>query len=72
MPDHRIRLTDRELALARSATQAMIWGLLPAYPELSHQYGLLADRLAHTKAGGYAGAATRAARKRFKLEASGT
>lgn len=69
MADHRIRLTDRDLALARSATEAMYWALYPGNPILSVQYKHLADRLQHTKAGGMP-AATRQARKLAKAEAS--
>jgi hypothetical protein len=64
MADHRIRLTDREVELHSSAAQAMVWALLPRYPELAHEYGLLTSRLAHIKAGGMP-AATRKARKHF-------
>jgi hypothetical protein len=67
MADHRIRLTDRELALARAAAEAMYWALYPGNPVLSVQYRSLGDRLAHTRAGGMP-AATRAARKRFRAE----
>jgi hypothetical protein len=68
MADHRIRLTDRELELASTAAQSMVWALLPRYPDLAHDYGDLVSRLAHTKAGGQP-AAVRAARKHFKTEA---
>ncbi len=70
MADHRIRLTDRELKLARSAALAMCWAMLPKDQELSREYQQLGDRLAHTKAGGMP-AATRKARKHFTAEASG-
>jgi hypothetical protein len=67
MADHRIRLTDREVELHSSAAQSMVWALLPRYPDLAHEYGLLVSRLAHIKAGGMP-AASRAARKHFKQE----
>jgi hypothetical protein len=68
MADHRIRLTDRELALSRAAAEAMYWALYPGNPILSAQYRSLGDRLQHTKAGGQP-VAVRAARKHFKTEA---
>lgn len=71
MTDHRIRLTDRELVLARSAAQAMCWAMLPGNIELSQEYRLLYERLQHIKAGGMP-LATRKARKHFTAEASGT
>jgi hypothetical protein len=71
MADHRIRLTDRELAMARSAAWAISWALGPFDAEGSQAYKQLAERLEHTKAGGMP-AATRRARKHFREEASGT
>jgi hypothetical protein len=71
MADHRIRLTDRELVLAKSSANAMCWAMLPRDQELSREYQRLYDRLNHTKAGGMP-AATRRARKHFREEASGT
>lgn len=70
MADHRIRLTDRELTLARSAANAMGWAMLPRDQNLSQEYRLLAERLQYTKCGGMP-AVTRAARKHFRTEASG-
>lgn len=67
MSDHRIRLTDRELVLARSAAQGMCWATLPAYQELSQEYRLLYERLQHVKAGGMP-LATRDARKKFRTK----
>ena len=67
MADHRIRLTDRDLGLARSAAEALYWALYPGNPSLSAQYRSLADRLQHTKAGGQP-KATRQARKRALQE----
>jgi hypothetical protein len=69
MSDHRIRLTDRDLVLARSAALAMGWGMLPANKELSREYQQLGERLQHTKAGGQP-KATRQARKRSLQEPS--
>lgn len=68
MSDHRIRLTDRDLVLARSAANAMSWAMLPADKGLSIEYGQLGDRLQYTKAGGQP-KATRQARKRALQEA---
>jgi len=68
MSDHRIRLTDRDLVLARSAAIAMCWAMLPKDQELSGEYQQLGDRLAHTKAGGQT-KAVRQARKRALQEA---
>ena len=68
MADHRIRLTDRELALAKSATNAMCVAMMVSYPDLAHEYAQVANRLEHTKPGGMPGA-TRAARKHFRMEA---
>jgi hypothetical protein len=68
MADHRIRLTDRELALARAAAEAMYMALWPTYKEAAEEYNLLWERLIYTKAGGMP-AGTRAARKHFKTEA---
>jgi hypothetical protein len=69
MPDHRIRLTDRDIELASSGAQALVWALLPRYPELAHEYGRLVSRLSCTKAGGQP-KAVRQARKRALQEAS--
>jgi hypothetical protein len=69
MADHRIRLTDQEVELARSAAWSASWALLPIDLVKSEQYKLLAHRLAHTKAGGMP-ADTRKARKHFTAEAS--
>ena len=62
MNDHRIRLTDRELVLARSAAMVASWAMLPKDPELSKEYTRLHQRLEHTKPGGMP-AATRSARR---------
>lgn len=70
MADHRIRLTDRELVLARAATQAMCWAMLPGYQELSQEYRLLYERLQHIKPGG-APLATRKARKKALIKDAG-
>ena len=70
MADHRIRLTDRELELARCAAWAASWSLFPVDTFKAEQYKQLACRLEHTKAGGMP-KVTRAARKHFKTEASG-
>jgi hypothetical protein len=68
MADHRIRLTDREQMLAKCASRALTWALLPIDPNASEEYRRLGDRLEHTKAGGMP-AGTRAARKHFRTEA---
>jgi len=52
MADHRIRLTDRDLVLARSAANAMAWAVFPMDPDLSQEYWLLGERLQYFKAGG--------------------
>lgn len=70
MADHRIRLTDRELELARSAAWSASWATLLIEPTRGAEYRQLAERLEHTKAGAMP-AATRSARKHFKAEASG-
>jgi hypothetical protein len=69
MSDHRIRLTDREVELARCAAWSMSWALMPTDFEKSEQYKDLAQRLAYTKAGGQP-KATRQARKRSLQEPS--
>ena len=69
MADHRIRLTDRELTLARSAAWMASWALFPRDMFQAQEYQLLAQHLEHTKAGGMP-KVTRAARKHFKAEAS--
>jgi len=68
MADHRIRLTDRDLVLARSAANALSWALLPTDAEKSEQYKDLAQRLWYTKPGGQP-KAVRQARKRALQEA---
>ena len=68
MSDHRIRLTDREVELARCAAWATSWALLPTDFKKSEQYKYLALRLWSTKAGGQP-KATRQARKRALQEA---
>jgi hypothetical protein len=70
MADHRIRLTDRELELARSSAWMASWALMPVNLFQAEQYKQLACRLEHTKAGGMP-LATRKARKHFVTEASG-
>ena len=68
MADHRIRLTDREVELARCAAWSMSWALLPTDFEKSEQYKDLAQRLWYTKPGGQP-KAVRQARKRALQEA---
>jgi hypothetical protein len=67
MPDHRIRLTDRDLVLARSAVKALCWAMLPMDKELSREYGQLGVRLTDITAGGQT-KAVRQARKRALQE----
>jgi len=69
MSDHRIRLTDREIKLARCAAIALCWAMLPKDEELSGEYRQLGDRLSCTKAGGQT-KAVRQARKRSLQEPS--
>ena len=68
MSDHRIRLTDRDLVLARSAANALSWALLPMDKALSMEYGQLGVRLTDITAGGQT-KAVRQARKRALQEA---
>lgn len=67
MSDHRIRLTDRDLVLARSAANALRWAMLPMDKSLSMEYGQLGVRLTDIKAGGQT-KAVRKARKRVLQE----
>ena len=63
MADHRIRLTDRELELARSAAWSASWAMLPIEPVRGAEYRQLAERLEFTKAGGMPLAARDARKK---------
>lgn len=67
MSDHRIRLTDRDIELARNAAAAMCQALAGRHSEVAFEYQQLADRLAYTEAGGQP-KATRQARKRALQE----
>jgi hypothetical protein len=67
MADHRIRLTDQEVELARCAAWSASWALLPTDQVRSDQYKRLACRLAYTQAGGQP-KAVRQARKRALQE----
>lgn len=68
MADHRIRLTDQDLKLARAAVTAMSWAMLPMDKDLSREYGLLGIRLTDITAGGQT-KAVRQARKHALSEA---
>ena len=70
MADHRIRLTDRELTLARSAAMVASRAMLPKDQELSKEYTRLHQRLEHTKPGGMP-TGTRNARRLAKGESPG-
>ena len=70
MADHRIRLTDRELELARSAAWMASWALMPVDLFKAEQYKQLACHLDYVKPGG-APLVTRKARKHFRVEDRG-
>jgi hypothetical protein len=70
MSDHRIRLTDRDIELARNAAAAMCQALAGRHSEVAFEYQQLADRLAYTEAGGQP-IAVRKARRHFMAEDRG-
>ena len=70
MADHRIRLTDRELELAKASAWMASWALMPVDQFKAEQYKQLACRLGSCKPGGMP-LVTRKARKHFMTEDRG-